>query len=243
MSYDWHDIAARAAVSNRRRRKRRAAFSPLDLSPKAFFDFSDTSRLFQDAAKTTYAANDGDPVRVVLDASGNVYDYTATSDAARPIYHTDGTLGWIEFNGTSQTFGFANALGLTQPFALAVGTRFTDNANNKVLWGDNTPLAYIAASGIEKPRMYAGAILDGSAAHTDDIVFVGVFNGASSLMRVNGTQVAAGNAGAGDPGDLSLGSAHGGSFFAGRLYWAAAFDTLPDDWAALETWGAAKCGI
>lgn len=55
--------------------------------------------LFQDAAGTIPVTADGDPVRLMLDISGNGKHAQALSDAARPIYKTNGLLHWLEFDG------------------------------------------------------------------------------------------------------------------------------------------------
>jgi len=54
--------------------------------------------LFQDAAGTTPVTADGDPVGYVADLSGNGNHATQSISAARPLYRTDGTLHWLEFD-------------------------------------------------------------------------------------------------------------------------------------------------
>lgn len=87
-----------------------AAFSPLSLDPVAFYDPSDTSTLFQDAAGTTPVTTAGDPVRLILDLSGNGNHLTAPSDAARPTYQTSGGLHWLDFDGVDDEMNTASAL-------------------------------------------------------------------------------------------------------------------------------------
>ncbi len=55
--------------------------------------------LYQDAAGTTSVTEDGDPVRLMLDISGNGHNATIPSDAARLTYRTDGTLHWLQSDG------------------------------------------------------------------------------------------------------------------------------------------------
>ena len=57
--------------------------------------------LFQDAAGTTLVTADGDPVGLMIDQSGNGNHATQSMLAARPIYQTDGTLHWLQFDGVS----------------------------------------------------------------------------------------------------------------------------------------------
>jgi hypothetical protein len=77
-------------------------FTPLDLFQSGeqgvWYDPSDLSTLFQDAAGTTPVTSDGDPVGLMQDKSGNGNDATQVTSAARPAYRTDGTLHWLEFD-------------------------------------------------------------------------------------------------------------------------------------------------
>lgn len=65
----------------------------------AWYDPSDLSTLFQDAAGTTPVTADGDPVGLILDKSGNVNHAIQSVAASRPVYRTDGTLHWLQFDG------------------------------------------------------------------------------------------------------------------------------------------------
>jgi len=107
----------------------RGPFSPLHLSDlQLFVDPSDISTLFQDAAGTTPVTSDGDPVRLVLDKSGNGNNLTAPSDAARPVYKTDGTYHWLEFDGVDDELATSGPL----PFSTSLFncTAFRQNAWN-----------------------------------------------------------------------------------------------------------------
>ena len=65
----------------------------------AWYDPSDLSTLFQDAAGTTPVTTDGDPVALMLDKSGNVNHAIQSVAASRPVYRTDGALHWLQFDG------------------------------------------------------------------------------------------------------------------------------------------------
>ena len=63
-----------------------------------WFDPSDLSTLFQDAAGTIPVTSDGDPVGLMLDKSGNGYHASQSVSGSRPVYRTDGVLHWLKFD-------------------------------------------------------------------------------------------------------------------------------------------------
>lgn len=78
-------------------------FSPLNLfkggKQGVWFDPSDLTTLFQDAAGTVPVTASGDPVGMMKDKSGNGNHATQTVSAARPTYQTNGNLHWLGFDG------------------------------------------------------------------------------------------------------------------------------------------------
>lgn len=64
-----------------------------------FFDTSDLSTMYQDAAGTIPVTAAGQPVGRWEDKSGNGYILTQTTSTKRPIYQTDGTRHWLVSNG------------------------------------------------------------------------------------------------------------------------------------------------
>ena len=64
-----------------------------------WFDPSDLSTLFQDAAGTIPVTADGDPVGLMLDKSGNEYHASQSVSGRRAVYRTDGALHWLESDG------------------------------------------------------------------------------------------------------------------------------------------------
>lgn len=70
-----------------------------DRQQGVLYEIWDTSTLYQDEARTVPVTANGDPVRVMLDKSGNGNHAVAPSSSARPIYRTDGILHWLELDG------------------------------------------------------------------------------------------------------------------------------------------------
>ena len=91
-------------------------FSPIDLFQNneqgAWYDPSDLSTMFQDSAGATPVTADGQPVGLILDKSGNGNHASQATAAARPLYKTDGTLHWLQFDGVDDYLK-------TVPFAMA----------------------------------------------------------------------------------------------------------------------------
>lgn len=97
-----------------------ANFDPLDLfkggKQGAWYDPSDKSTLFQDVEGTVPVTEDGDPVALMRDKSGNGNHAVQTVSTSRPIYKTDGILHWLEFDGIDDAFStdvFAFNSGIT----------------------------------------------------------------------------------------------------------------------------------
>ena len=81
----------------------------------AWYDPSDLSTLFQDAAGTTPVTTDGDPVALMLDKSGNVNHAIQSVAASRPVYRTDGALHWLQFDGVDDHLKVPDNPSLRQP--------------------------------------------------------------------------------------------------------------------------------
>lgn len=85
-------------------------FSPADLFTGgvegAWYDISDRSTLFQNAAGTIPVVADGDPVGLVKDKSGNGRHLKQTTGGDRPLYRANaGGSPFVEFTGSSYMSG------------------------------------------------------------------------------------------------------------------------------------------
>jgi hypothetical protein len=80
-------------------------------------DLSDPAIRFQDAAGTTPAVSDGDPLGLGVN-TGSGTDWTQVTADSRPTYHTSGGPHWIDLDGTDDWLD--NALSSLSWFAMAV---------------------------------------------------------------------------------------------------------------------------
>ena len=87
-----------------------------------WYDPSDKSTLFQDAAGTVPVTKDGDPVALMRDKSGNGNHAIAPNSASRPAYKTDGTLHWLAFDGVDDCI-YAHQFSefIQQPYTISTG--------------------------------------------------------------------------------------------------------------------------
>lgn len=108
------------------------AWSPLSLFAAsevgAWYDPSDLTTMFQDSAGTTPVTADGQPVGKILDKSGRGNHATQATAASRPLYKTDGTYHWLQFDGVDDSLSTA-AINFTSTDKMSVFAGFvtTDN--------------------------------------------------------------------------------------------------------------------
>ena len=106
------------------------AFAPDELFANgeqgAWYDPSDLTTLFQDAAGTIPVTADGDPVGLILDKSGNDNHAVQSTTSAKITYRTDGTLHWLEGDGVddhlvTDMVGFTSDLYIASAASLSSG--------------------------------------------------------------------------------------------------------------------------
>lgn len=139
--------------------KRIGRFDPKDLfgpgDGGGYYDISQIGTLFQDTALTQPVTAAGQPVRGILDLSGNGMTLTAVAPTTRAmIYRTDGTLHWLEGPGDGYIYAVMQSpLGGMQIRAattLVTGVLITDDvitgSDNRIVGvgGDNSITSYIS---------------------------------------------------------------------------------------------------
>ena len=88
-----------------------------------WYDPSDLSTMFQDAAGTLPVTGDGQPVGKILDKSGRGNHATQATTTARPLYKTDGTYHWLQFDGVDDSLSTADALDHASNYSVFIGVR------------------------------------------------------------------------------------------------------------------------
>lgn len=174
-----------------------------------WYDPSDPTTVFQDAAGTT-PAFPGDPVGLLKDKSGNGYHATQATAAQRPVLRkTAGGLCYLEFDGLDDLLRTA-AFGatITQPISASVAGHVKNpaaSATQRFFDGADTARVLIGKQSATESLVFAGVELRFPDPFALD-VYTGIFNGASSIARLGGVQVAAGNAGTAGLNGLTLGA-------------------------------------
>jgi len=201
--------------------------------------------LFQDAARTT-AAGVGDPVGSWYDPDAGIG--ATQSGTARPVRAAAG----LAFDGVNDFLDAAIGA-RPQPETLylvlqgtgdvAATQTITDSVTTlnmgRLLTVDGAPFRHLT--------LFSGAEVENTARAYGTLVVASlVIHGASSVLRVNGVEVAA-NAGTGTGTGLRLGANGGGAqaYFAGQirmvLHYASAHSAA--ERLAVETWAAARHGV
>lgn len=185
------------------------SFDPISLHPFAWYDPSDLSTLFKDAAMTTPVSADGDPVGAMQDKSGNGHHITQSVAGSRPLYKTSAGLSWLEFDGVDDNLNVLYSL--SQPIDRVCGLRFLEvlgNGGAMVSGGTANACVLYISGGVNELRIYAGTELTGlaQAASGADFVATARFNGASSRVAIDNGSYQTGDAGANASDGMTLGS-------------------------------------
>ena len=127
----------------------------------AWFDPSDRTSLFQDAAGTIPVTGPDQPVGRMADKSGAGRHATQASASARPLYRSDGLRHWLEFDGVDDFMILPAALNmaagavvmaLTEPQATA------QNRRNPLLSGGASGYLLIAEGTRLLAKNHGGAL-------------------------------------------------------------------------------------
>ena len=249
-----------------------AAWSPADLvSLGAWYDPSDLTTMFQDAAGTTPVTAAGQPVGLILDKSGNGYHASQSTSTARPLFQVDGSghcylafdgvddylnTAAIDLTGTSHVAVFTGTYVDSPAVQMLLETSDTGYANSGAFtisindWADNvgtfTGGGSAAAINFTVSGQPAHAV---TALHLNSVFTSGVgfatvaVNGVSQTIGADFLNTSTGNFG---NWPLHIGARSTPSYlFNGKIYsiiiGGAAYDAATV--LAAETWVADKTGV
>jgi len=172
-------------------------FSPLDLSPVAWYDFSDISTLWKDTGRTSAVTTDGDIVLGVSDKSGNAHHLSETTNGRTYKTAVQNSLSGLRFDGTNDKLQ-SGAYTLNQPDTWFAVFKFSEATSKTIIASNNNVGAdQQIGRNLGNWQLYAGTNLGGvTAADTAAHVHSMVFNGASSAHLLDGAAGASGAAGA-----------------------------------------------
>jgi hypothetical protein len=165
-----------------------------------WYDFSDPTTLWEDAARTDPVDIDTDAIAGVTDKSSSGFHLAQTVAASRAAYRTGVLNGKsvARFDGVDDTIS-TFAITTLQPYtiyAVAKADIATIASDQGIVSGEaETPSIYLD-SATDRYAYKAGTAQVGSVAmNTSFRVLEAVFNGASSLFYVDGTLASSGNPG------------------------------------------------
>jgi len=216
-------------------------FSSLNLFSEgqqgAWYDPSDMSTLFQDAAGTVPVTVSGDPVGLMQDKSGNAYHASQQTSASRPVYMSDGTNHWLVLDGIDDHLNIPVEQLLLQPNYTLHAVIARGGNESVANTRDHIYAEYYRESGSENDVIHMGFTEDdvfrlGQYYNDLDIpaaqipnqeqprVYIGELSSSGHAIYVNGTMMASNTNTQGliAAVNISIGRYRGGSYFGGNFY-------------------------
>jgi hypothetical protein len=180
--------------------------------------------IYQDAAGTTPAASDGDPVDRIDDYSGNGNTLVSNGGSGRPTLRNSGAQWWLAFNGTSHYL--QAAFTLAQPYTRVSAAQQVSWTGGDRLWDGKTSNGGILFQNGTTPQVYmfAGSSNPFSSAMTvgANHVVTEIFDGASSVLAIDNNGDNTGNPGSADPDGATIGARGSASSGFSDILWFGA---------------------
>lgn len=125
--------------------------------------------------------------------------------AGAPTFRKSGAIEYVETDGVDDALSFVTAR--TQPFTSVIVARTFSLTSGLTLFGSTSASPALSTIGITSGNFtaFAGSTLTGTPADYGWHVFSVAYNGASTVFRIDGVQVATGNPGS----NTSAGIRHG----------------------------------
>lgn len=93
----------------------------------------DKTSLWQDEARTVPVTANGDPVRVMLDKSGNGNHAVAPNSSSRAIYQTDGILHWLKFDGVDDSMSTSTKFDVSAETSISMAASKRANSESNLI--------------------------------------------------------------------------------------------------------------
>lgn len=186
-----------------------------------WYDPSDLTTLFQDAAGTTPVTAAGQPVALMRDKSGNNRHVSNTGGITRPTLANSGSLYWLEMDAVNTYFRSASFTMINQAVTMCIGYQFNLAGETSYLFDDSDGASRFALAKLSTAQLsaFAGGQIDVQAGSTVVSVVDGVYNGASSTFKTNGGADITGDTGSNGQQGITIGCRFSGSnFFGGKFY-------------------------
>ena len=193
---------------------RRPTFTPASIAGLTLWLKADVGA-YQDSGGTTPCTN-GTTVAVWKDQSGNGNDASQVTGAARPTFTTGELNGLpgVVFNDSPPTYLATSAFSLPQPCTVAFLAK-TLNGSILQYYADGTSLNtrnVLLDPNDTTMSLYAGAVASATTpAQTSFFAAIAVFNNASSVINVMGTETTGLNPGATNGAGVTVGAGAGGT--------------------------------
>lgn len=176
-----------------------------------------TPQVWYDPSLASSVTLNGSNVAQINDLSGNNRHLTALT-TKQPTYTTAGIngLNCLTYDGTSDSLRSTSAsITQTQPMTWVAVVKFSDVSSQHGLWVNQAGTVAGITAGSGSWRMAAGGSYFKGTPDTSLHCIVGVINGASSLMRIDGVALATQDAGSNalSADELFLGRNIGGSVY------------------------------
>lgn len=187
-----------------------APVSPVLTGLKLWLDSSDIATLFQDTGFIVPVSADGQTVKGQKDKSGNNYHVTEATNA--PIYKASiqNGLGVVRFDGINNRLRQSTGA-MSQPYTLFLVGKANNIGSTNMGFFDGFTNRSEFYYGLSNTTLsaHSGATIQSAPAQAPGAwhYFTVTFNGASSIIRQNGIQVANGNAGTQSITGFTIGAA------------------------------------
>ncbi len=186
-----------------------AGFSPSTIPGlKYWFESWDPRTMITTSGGATLCASDGDRCGRWLEKSGNGFDLQQPTDANRVTYKTGGPNGVPYLRGASAGALYlqvaSGLLALAQPSTIfAVYRKYSGGAYVYDSALGSARNALLDNAGAED--MFAGAELTGGTTNSNWRISTAQFYGIASKLRIDGVQVASGDAGTASMDGITIG--------------------------------------